>query len=178
METRNAMVRKHAAFARRVAQRQARGRNITCPAALADLEQASLLGLDRAVQKWDPARGALLTIAGYECRAAVQAEIQRLKGKGSRLMPTIMSFDEARMAGPDPHAELEEQERVQERGRQLARLRAAVQELRPVERELFTRHFLEGTTQCSIAAERGVTGWAVGKRLKRIYARVAQELQA
>lgn len=166
---RGQLLKRHAAFARMVARRQARGRNITCPHAIADLEQASLIGMDLAAQTWDRAH-AFTTWAGWKCRAAVQAELRRLKGKGHRhQMPTIVELDEG-TAATDPIVVLEARELV-------ARINDVVQGLPDSWRVLFRRHYIEGVTATAIADESGVTRWAVCKKLHKIYARVEQELR-
>lgn len=177
MLTRAAMIKRHTPFARLVARRQARGRGITCREAIADLEQASLLGLDKAAQMWDPAKGAFLTIAGIQCRAAVQAEIQRLKGKGSRLMPTFVELTDHDRR--DPFAELEDAEHESfVRTQRLADIGYVLDSLPPRDANDFRKHFLEGVPMSTLAKDAGCSRQAVQQRLARVLARVEQELRA
>ncbi len=58
----------------------------------------------------------------------------------------------------------------------LDRLRAAIETLKPQQKELIKKVFFEKRTNVSIAAEEGVTEAAIRKRLKKIYENLSKKI--
>lgn len=172
------LVITHCRFARLVASREGKGHGVWRLVDMADLEQAAMLGLWRAAQTWNPALGAFSTWAGWECRAQVQAEIRRLRGRGSARMPTIEPFEDDIMSTDwlgGVEALEEEQAQLEERSRSVGR---AIEALTEDDRQLLLRRFRDGVSGSQIATERNVSPQAVSKRLRRILGVVRQEVGA
>lgn len=153
--------------AQRAARREARLTGRT-GADVDDLQQAAVLGLPRALEDWDPGIGGLPTWLDWCCRAAVRAELRRLRGPA----PVVRARAAANPGASTPHEAVDD---AREQRQRMAAVRRALRALPDRDREIFLRHFRDGETVVSLAAERGVTHQAVSERLRRMLAAVQRE---
>ena len=76
-----------------------------------------------------------------------------------------------------PEEQLLEEIREQERSYEVIELQTAIKTLQPQQKELIQKKFYEKRTNVDIAAEEGVTGTAIRKRLMKIYDNLAKKLK-
>jgi len=132
---------------------------------LEELESAGHLGLIRAVDSYDPAKGASLeTWAIRSIRAAICDELRSRRGPGVELI-SLEAADHLPDPGPDPFA-------LALQGEQKRLLVAAIARLPERWRLVIEGRFYAGREYTDIGAELGVCGSRVkqieGKALERL----------
>lgn len=167
--TTNELVQQHLRFAWLIARRVGKGELGNRD----DFEQAAVIGLFEAARTWDPAQGAFTTWAGWKCRSAVQAEVRRLLGINAR--PVCRARLSTDPWSTEPHAEADA---ARQQEQLLALVQQALGRLLEDQRRDFLRHYRDGATMLSLAAERGCTHQAVSQRMARIMERVRREVAA
>lgn len=96
---------------------------------------------------------------------------KRARTAARRSAALHLSTDDVPLAGPDPHAQLEARDVIE-------RLETAMLRLRPLTREIFMAHRLDGYTYREIAAHTGLSIKRVEKHMSRAIAQLDDVLGA
>lgn len=96
----------------------------------------------------------------YLFRTARNLLAEGYRADGRRMTADHRSFEEADIAGPDPHSALEARD-------QMRRIAAALDRLKPETRDIFLMHRFEGLRYEEIAAARGIGLKSVEKHIAK-----------